>query len=165
MKYFTLILSLSCFFVINTSAQEFYTSIGADFPEFEIEDIEGNLVTNKTLKGKPSLLVFFGTRCPPCLKELKALNNNLQASHYKDFNIYAVGSTDDTANLILFNNKKNYSFSYLPDPNQDLFDQIGDHTIPRTFLLDSNAKIISQTVGFYKTPFQNLLRKMERLMD
>lgn len=145
------------------SGQEFFTSVGSDFPAFEIEDLEGNLINNETLKGKPSLIVFFGTRCPPCLEELRELNRNLPASYYEKFNIYAVGSTDGKDKLITFNSKKNYKFSYLPDPDQELFDKIGDHTIPRTFLLDKKVKIISQTLGFYKTPFQNLLSKMRKL--
>jgi hypothetical protein len=52
----------------------------------------------------------------------------------------------------------------LPDPDQELFNTIGDHTIPRTFLLNEQTKIISQTVGFYKTPFESLLKKMKKLV-
>lgn len=162
MKTLLSLLLITCF-CTTICAQVFYTEEGQKFPAFQIQDIEGHLVTNEKLKGKPSLLIFFGTRCPPCLKELSELNKMLPKSYYDTFNIYAIGSTDDQARLILFNFKKNYRFSYLPDPEQALFNQIGDHTIPRTFLLDKETRIISQTVGFNKTPFQNLLKNMRKM--
>lgn len=150
---------------LTLSAQQFHTKVGASFPSFNMPDLSGKYVSNETLKGKPTLLVFFGTRCPPCLRELDALNTKIPKSWYQEFNIYLVGSTDDKVSLELFNYRKGYNFNYIPDPNQELFFQIADYTIPRTFLLDGNGKIISQTEGFNKSPFESLLNRMKRLAN
>jgi len=151
-------------FSANLHAQEFHTIKGEPFPEFEMRAVNSDMISNATLKGKPTLIVFFGTRCPPCMKELKALDKRIPDAWYDSFNIFAVGSTDDDEGLVIFNAKHNFKFRFIPDPNQELFDRIGDHTIPRTFLLDKKGVIISQTVGFYKTPFENLISRMEAMI-
>ncbi len=61
-------------------AQEFYSTKGAPFPAFKNLDLNRAEVTNHSLKGKPTLLVFFGTTCPPCMKELKELDKRLPDS-------------------------------------------------------------------------------------
>lgn len=159
------VLFVSLIFVFSNQrlhAQKFYTEIGNSFPVFETTDIHGKPFTITSLRGKPSLIIFFGTRCPPCLAELQAIHNRFPRSWYDRLNVIVIGSTDDAKNLIRFNERRKYRFRYLPDENQELFHLIGDHTIPRTFLLDRNATIISQSAGFYMTPFEYLIQNIRK---
>lgn len=164
MKRHFLLLVISLVVAEGLSAQKFYSIVGKPFPSFVMTDIDDSIVSNATLLGKPTLLIFFGTRCPPCMKELKELDESIPDSWYESFNIYAIGSTDDSGRLQRFNSRSNYKFNFIPDPNQELFNKIGDHTIPRTFLLDRKGNIKSQTVGFNKTPFENLMKAMRGLI-
>jgi len=82
------------------------------------------------------------------MMELKELSETIPSSLYAKVNLIAIGSTDDTESLIKFKSRTGYPFSFIPDPNQFLFNQIGDYVIPRTFLLDRDGVILSQTVGY-----------------
>lgn len=152
-----LILFLLLLSSISLSAQAFYTQVGEKFPDFRVSNIHQEEVSNATLEGKPSLIVFFGTRCPPCLKELKVLKQGLDKDWLTRLNVVLVGSTDDASSLKRFKEKHGYDYTIIPDENQLFFNRIGDHTIPRTFLLDRDMKIIYQYLGYNETPFKNLI--------
>jgi len=57
----------------HAQSEQFKTSVGEKFPKFFAADIDETIHTVKYLEGKPSLILFFGTRCPPCLQEVKHL--------------------------------------------------------------------------------------------
>jgi peroxiredoxin len=148
----------------QVNGQQFYTNVGDQFITFEQADIDGNLISDKSLIGKPSIVVFFGTRCPPCLQKLKMLDEGLPSSWQSRLNIYAIGSTDDAMSLTSFQYRTGYAFAFIPDPNQYLFNQIGDYVIPRMFLLDKEGKILKQSVGFDHTIFDDLLTTLSSLI-
>ena len=43
-------------------------------PHFELRDLNGKVVSSDSLKGKPTLLVFWATWCPTCKDELPTFN-------------------------------------------------------------------------------------------
>lgn len=146
------------------SAQQFYTELGDQFIPFEKTDINGNSISDTSLKGKPSLIIFFGTRCPPCLRELQELSQVIHPSWQAKLNVVAIGSTDNKDSLVRFKSKTAYPFTFIPDPDQYLFEQIGDYVIPRTFLLDEEGIILRQSVGFNQAPFDDLLAQIDNII-
>lgn len=157
---------LCCVILVVTflKGQTFLTEVDQNFPHFEVLDIYDNTVSNKSIHGKPTLLIFFGTRCPPCFKELSELHRKVPDDWYEKMNVIAVGSTDDTERLIHFKSTYGYKFQFIPDPKQELFNRVADYNIPRTFLLDEQGVIISQTVGYNEIPLADLLTKIESLI-
>jgi len=157
---------LCCIIVVVSflKGQTFLTEVHQKFPHFEVQDIHENTVSNQSLIGKPTLLIFFGTRCPPCFKELSELHRKVPDDWYKKMNVIAVGSTDNSEQLVQFKSTYGYKFQFIPDPKQELFNRVADYSIPRTFLLDDQGKIISQTVGYNEIPLADLLAKIESLI-
>ena len=49
-------------------------------PDFELPDLEGNLVRLSSLRGKTVIVDFWATWCPPCLFQIPILNT-IQAKH------------------------------------------------------------------------------------
>lgn len=161
----SLLITLIMLICTAGNAQIFHTTIGEDFPRIETNDIDGNYFSTDHLKGRNSIVVFFGTRCPPCRKEIKALQERIGNYNNKNYNVLLVGSTDNDESLILYRAKHRLTYPMISDNNQEYFSQVADAVIPRTFLLDRNGKIIYQFMGFAKTPFDSLFAKLRELQE
>ena len=46
-------------------------------PDFTVEMLDGSSVTLSALQGKPTLLIFWATWCPPCREELAHLQEGV----------------------------------------------------------------------------------------
>jgi thiol-disulfide isomerase/thioredoxin len=60
-----------------------------EIPYFSLKDENGKTITREDLKGKPSVLIFWGLNCGSCKKELPIFNKFYEK--YKDkINFYAI---------------------------------------------------------------------------
>lgn len=80
--------------------------VGSRLPDLEIEDLNGNKLTvgkNKNI----SLIVFWNIYCPPCIKELKILDDLIE--EYPETDIFAItGNSRDT--VCSFMRKHNFKW-------------------------------------------------------
>ncbi|MCL1124726.1 peroxiredoxin family protein [Shewanella surugensis] len=113
-----------------------------------------NLVTHKieylqTLKGKPTLLMFFKPQCPWCLKQGKAFNRLL--SHCPNaINIVALASHGDKAALrkALWKMKLDFP-GYLAD--KAMMNSLGPlPATPITLIIDESGHLHSYLRGYVK---------------
>ncbi|NPA53961.1 MAG: TlpA family protein disulfide reductase, partial [Aquificae bacterium] len=51
-------------------------------PDFSLVSEDGKIITRDSLKGKPSVLIFWGIHCSSCRKELPQINKLYKK--YKD---------------------------------------------------------------------------------
>lgn len=108
--------------------------IGKTFSKNLFTDINNKKIN---LKGKPTVINFWYTQCPPCVKEIPLLNK-LKAK-YKNVNFVAI-TFDDAQKTKDFIKKKPFNFKLVQDGKL-----IGEEKIvayPMTMVLDKNAKII-----------------------
>ncbi|MBS0011552.1 MAG: redoxin domain-containing protein, partial [Bacteroidales bacterium] len=80
MKRFLLSIGLSIIIITAINAQDgesTLTRVGQEAPAFSCTTVEGDLVDTKAMKGKVIWINFFATWCPPCKKELPALEKNV----------------------------------------------------------------------------------------
>lgn len=65
--------------------------VGAPAPDFELENVEGNLVTLSSIRssGKPVILFFLSTDCGPCAALVPSIER-WQASYSSDFILSAI---------------------------------------------------------------------------
>lgn len=98
----------------------------------------------ETLKGKVVLVNFWATWCPPCIAEMSSLQEL-----YDDYNekIEFVFVTDDSFKTVnQFLKKNDYTLPVYRSVSN--FNKIFEvKSIPRTFLVDKNGKIIIDKTG------------------
>lgn len=141
----------------------FRTTVGQQVPEFQMTTVEGQQFSISDLKGKIVLINLFGTRCRECLKKLPKLNERLAQRLDPDkFILLTVGCTDDMESLKAFSNSHDYNTTYVPDPEQDIFELFAEFELPRNIVLDKNGKIIFQAYGQNHTPFENMISLIKR---
>lgn len=125
---------------IETSAEKMKIEYTGSFV-----DLDGNKFLFETLKGKPTLVSFWATWCPPCVAEMpsiQALYND-----YKDQVNFVLISEEEPQKVRKFSDKNDYNlpmFLY----GRGLDKQFQTRSIPATFLIDKDGNIHIKRIGF-----------------
>ena len=116
-----------------------------------------------SLKGKVILVNFFATWCPPCQKELAAVQQTLwpKYKNNKDFVLLVIGREHSDADLQKYNEKKGFDFPLYPDKDRAIFGAFAKNLIPRGYLVGKDGKIIYTSKGYTDEEFAELMTKIE----
>jgi thiol-disulfide isomerase/thioredoxin len=113
------------------------------YASWQLQDVTGNAIDFKDLKGKVVLINFWATWCPPCIAEMP----NLQKLHdaYKDKVVFLFVSNEKKEKIEAFLSENKYSFNvFTPLENPSEFEV---SSIPRTLLINKEGKIIIDKEG------------------
>ena len=137
-----LLVSLLALLAFVGKAQEDNSDIvkvGDTMPSFTIVSDNGSKLQSASLKGKVILVNFFATWCPPCQKELAAVQQTLWPK-YKN---------------------NGFDFPLYPDKDRAIFGAIAKNLIPRGYLVGKDGKIIYTSKGYTDEEFAELMTKIE----
>lgn len=141
--------------------------MGDAMPTFHVVSDKGEtLLSTDQLKGKVVLVNFFATWCPPCQKELAAVQETLWPK-YKDngqFALVVIGREHDEAELAKYNEKKGFTFPLYPDKNRSIYAAFAQSLIPRSYLFDQEGKVIRATKGYTEEEFEELMQLIEQTL-
>ena len=127
-------------------------------PSFKFEISKGEVVSIEKYRGKLVLINFFATWCAPCRKELPLIQEQIWLKHKDNakFAMLTFGREHSWDEVLKFGKEQNLLFPLLPDPKRKFFALFATETIPRSFLIDQNGKIIFVTTGFEESHFDDL---------
>ncbi|HWI56494.1 MAG TPA: TlpA disulfide reductase family protein [Bacillota bacterium] len=120
---------------------------GAQFPDFNEKDLDGKPLSIASYKGKVVLLDFWATWCGPCVRELPNVQKTYEKHHPKGFEIIGISLDEDEQKLKGFIKEKNMPWRQYFDGKgweNKLAAQYGVKSIPATYLLDGEGKIIAK---------------------
>ena len=121
-------------------------STGAQFPDFDEKDLDGNPLSIASFKGKLVLIDFWATWCGPCIAELPNLLKTYEKHHDKGFEIIGISLDKDRDKLTTFIKEKKMGWPQFFDGQgwqNSLAAKYGVMSIPATYLLDKEGKIIA----------------------
>ena len=124
-------------------------SPGSPFPEFSVTDLEGKPLSLAAMKGKVVLIDFWATWCGPCVAELPHVLKAYEKHHAQGFEIIGVSLDQDKTQLLSFLTREKMTWPQHLDgkePGASLAAKYGVETIPSTFLLDREGKIIEKNL-------------------
>jgi len=122
--------------------------------EFFLIDAIGHTVNLTQFKGKPILLNFWATWCPPCIEELPSLLEFAEKSR-KNLDLVTLAvSVDESWEPIhqIFENKKLWSGTLLPltillDKDGSVPRAYGTLKYPETLFINKEFKVIRKFIG------------------
>jgi peroxiredoxin len=118
-------------------------------PDFALPDDLGNVIRLSDLRGKPVLVNFWASWCPPCKAEMPAMQRIHQEYAEQGFVILAVNTTyqDDEAAARQFLQERGLTFPVLYDRAGGSADLYEVRALPTSFFVDSQGVIQEVVVG------------------
>lgn len=123
--------------------------VGAVMADFSLNDLQGIEVRLSDYQGRPVLLNFWATWCPPCREELPLFSDFYWAHEDSGFVILAVDVGEDWNLVADFAREQSLPFPVLLDPDQAFADSLRINAYPTSVLIGRDGKIKSVHVGMY----------------
>ena len=109
----------------------------------------GQRGTLEDYRGKVILVAFWASWYPPCLVSLPAYNLMRRELGTAEFEIIAINVVENAKDGVNFLNDHPVDYPVLADPDGKIGIPYGIRTLPRSFLLDREGRIVS-TFKSYK---------------
>ena len=134
-------------------------------PNFKLVTLEGKMITKESLKGKPTLLMFWASWCQTCQKELPNLKTLYEQKKAKGLQAVAIGFQDEESNIKGYVQAHEATFIF--PTAYDVKDQVSTvfraKGTPTFILLDAQGMIALIHVGggFLQNPaFQKFIQNL-----
>lgn len=117
-------------------------------PDFTVEMLDGSSVTLSALQGKPTLLIFWATWCPPCREELAHLQEGVIDLYGDKINVLPVSRGEKREVVEEYISKMGYTFAVGLDGEQAAYKLYASNYIPRCFVINANGEVLYSGVGY-----------------
>lgn len=145
-KRFILLVSVLCLFALGACNPGGHPPrIGNTAPDFTITDSQRTVELSK-LRGKPVLVNFWATWCPPCIEEMPSLVQ-LQKQMGDKVTILAVSEDADDTAYKQFIRDHGVDLLTVREGTQKTSDVYGTFKYPETYVIDRNGKIVRKFIG------------------
>ena len=143
---------------VKTNAQD--DSRYPQAPDFALEDLKGNVVNLSDFAGKVVFLNFWATWCPPCRGEIPYFIEMIDQYGEDGFVVLGVDlDPRDFSKAPAFVEKQGINYPVVLDTKgvSNLYG--GIQSIPTTFVINRNGKVVQQIVGSRpKAEFERILK-------
>lgn len=116
-------------------------------PSFKLADLDGNVHESAQYKGKPLILNFWGTFCPPCRNEMPALQNVYDKWKDKGVQLVGINLSEDKLSVQSFIRQVNVNFPTLLDRGRQTEKKFGLKQYPTTFFIRADGTIQEVLIG------------------
>ncbi len=119
----------------------------ADPLEIRLSDPTGRPISLSEFRGKIVFINFWTTWCLACVIEMPSMEKLHQKFKDKDFVMVAINLQESGSRVSQFFKEYKLTFTTLLDITGDVSAGLGIHSIPTTFILDKNGRIIGKALG------------------
>lgn len=126
---------------IGFDAYKNYKMEETAFPKFSFKDLDGNLVTNESMKGKIIVIKCWYIHCTPCIREFPQVNKLVSA--YKDRKdiVFMSLAEDSPEQLKTFLARKPLLYSVIPNMKDYMNEALQLNSFPTHFILNKEGLI------------------------
>ena len=132
--------------LLGACSQSSAVEVGQSAPDFSLTNVDGQNMSLSDFKGKAVILNFFASWCPPCRAEIPDFVELQKAYADKGFTFIGVSLVDAKESKD-FASKMNINYPVLVDDGKvsALYGPV--RSIPTTFVIDKNMKVVKMYIG------------------
>ena len=124
-------------------------TVGKAAPNFQLQNLDGQSISLSDLKGKPMLINFWATRCPPCVFEMPYMQEIHNEWSGKGLILLTINIGDSSSEVEEFLQNHNLSLPVLLDTKLDVAQKYNTRYIPTTFFIDKDGIIQAKVIGAF----------------
>ncbi len=124
-----------------------------DVPDLNLKTLDGKTVNlqDYSNNGKITVISFWATWCAPCKKELDAIAD-IYPDWQEEYDVELLAITIDTRRQLAkvpgVVETKGWEYIVLSANEQEAFNSLNFQTVPQTFIIDKNGKIVWDHSGY-----------------
>jgi cytochrome c biogenesis protein CcmG/thiol:disulfide interchange protein DsbE len=123
------------------------TRVNRPAPSFKLTTFEGAMISLSDLRGKPVIINFWASWCPPCRTEAPLIERTWRA--YKDRGLVFLGINIQDRKEDALNYMREFNITYPngPDPTGEIAIDYGVSGLPVTFFVSGKGEVVRRWVG------------------
>jgi len=137
---------------------------GDEPPGFRLADLQKQVHDMEDYKGKPLIINFWGTFCPPCRDEMPALQNQYEKWKDQGLELIGINLSEDKLTVESFIRQIGVDFPILLDNDKKTEKAYGLKQYPTTFFITPSGKIQEVVIGGLLTE-EEIESRVERLIQ
>jgi peroxiredoxin len=140
--------------------------VGDQAPEFTLPMYGGGEVSLADLRGKVVLLNFWATWCPPCMKELSSVQEQVIDRFADQEFAFIFASRGDTEEQIAkTREERGFNFPMAMDQDSTVFNLYAKRGVPHNYLIDREGRIVHIEVGYEPEDFATFVELIQATID
>jgi len=133
---------------IGFDAYKNYKMEGTAFPNFSFKDLNGNLVSNESMKGKIIVIKCWYIHCTPCIREFPQVNKLTEEYKERKDILFISLAEDSPEQLKAFLARKPLSYAVIPDMKIYMNEKLDLNAFPTHFILNKEGLIAKVLPNF-----------------
>lgn len=122
--------------------------VGLNAPEFSLSDPSGKTYTLSELKGSVVFINFWATWCPPCIEEMRSIQDLYNGFKDKEeFRMVTILYKDDYEKAMAYLKQNNYTLPVLIDRDGKSAKAYGVTGVPETYIVDKSGVLREKVIG------------------
>ncbi len=123
--------------------------VGKLAPDFKLQNLDGQSISLSDLQGKPVLLNFWATWCPPCRAEMPYIQQIYEEWSDKGLEVLAIDIGESSSKVKEFLQSQGLSIPVLLDTEKNVAQEYNITGIPTTFFIDKDGIIQEKVIGAF----------------
>ncbi len=123
------------------------TMLNRPAPDFTLTTFKGTTISLEGLSGKPIVINFWASWCPPCRIEAPLLERTWRAYKNRDVVFIGVDVQDREEDALSYIREFDITYPNGPDPTGEISIDYGVSGLPVTFFVSRKGEIVRRWVG------------------
>jgi peroxiredoxin len=132
-------------------------------PDFVLQDTGGEAHRLSDYRGRPVLINFWATWCPPCRDEIPSMNRAWGKIAEEDIAMLAINVGEDEDTIFVFTADYPADFPMLLDREGEVIGNWPVKGLPTTYIVDPEGRIAYRAIGGREWDDEQLLEQIRAL--
>ncbi len=139
------------------------TMVNRPAPDFTLTTLEGTRISLEDLRGKPVVINFWASWCPPCRIEAPLIERTWRAYKNRDLIFLGINIQDRKEDALNYIREFDITYPNGPDPTGEISIDYGVSGLPVTFFISRKGEVVRRWVGAIETNV--LISSIEEIMQ